>query len=521
MSDRRPFDPSRIRPPADEPPGGTAATTLSVRQVNELIRGAINRHIPATIHVLGEIGDLSRPASGHIYFTLKDTASELRCVMWRSSAARLRFQLQGGLEVVATGGIEVYLPRGNYQLVVTRVEPRGVGALELAFRQLKEKLEREGLFDAARKKPLPRMPRRIAIVTSPSGAAIRDILQTLARRFPALDVLVYPVRVQGEGAADEIAAAIRTFNEHAAALGGIDVLIVGRGGGSLEDLWAFNEEVVARAIAASGVPVVSAVGHEVDFSISDFVADLRAPTPTAAAELITPLRSELIEQLVRGVTRASRAVRVSYEAARRRLDACVAHPELSRPVARVNERRQRIDEAGHRLRHALVARVREQRARLVRAEMIALRFGAGAAFARLRQRLAEATLRLTHAAARVTQRRERRVATLLERVRRAAPQERIARLDEHLRQAKLRVFATLRRGIAHARQRLVLRWDAIAACDPKRVLQRGYSLTRDARTRKILRSINEIREGARILTQLADGEFKSNAEDPRQARLFE
>ncbi|MGE0479904.1 MAG: exodeoxyribonuclease VII large subunit [Phycisphaerae bacterium] len=521
MSDRLPFDPSRIRPHAGEPPGGTAATTLSVRQVNELVRGAINRHIPATIHVLGEVGDLSRPASGHLYFTLKDAASELRCVMWRSSAARLRFQLQGGLQVVATGGVEVYLPRGSYQLVVTRVEPRGVGALELAFRQLKEKLEREGLFDPARKKPIPRVPRRVAIVTSPSGAAIRDILQTLARRFPALDVFVYPVRVQGEGAADEVAAAVRILNEQAASLGGLDVLIVGRGGGSLEDLWTFNEEVVARAIAASDVPVVSAVGHEVDFSISDFVADLRGPTPTAAAELITPLRSELIEQLLRGVTRASRGVRLLCDAARRDLDASLSHPELSRPLARVNERRQRIDETGHRLRHALVARVREQRARLVRAEMVALRFGAGAAFARLRQRLIETTLRLSHAAARSTQQRERRLAAALERLRRAAPPQRIARLDEHVRHARLRVFAALRRGVSHARQRLVLRWDAIAACDPKRVLQRGYSLTRDARTRKVVRSIREIHEGARILTQLVDGEFKSSAEDPRQARLFE
>jgi len=266
VAERLPFDPARIRRPAPPRDAG-GPTLLSVRQVNELVRGAIAAHLPPTLHVLGEIGDLSRPASGHLYLTLKDPSSELRCVMWRSTAASLKFAPEAGMEVIATGSLEVYTPRGTYQLIVRKLEPRGVGALEVAFRQLKEKLEREGLFDPRRKKPLPRIPERIAVVTSPTGAAIRDILHTLARRFPALEIIVFPVRVQGEGAAEEIAAAIRLLNEHAAALGGLDLAIVGRGGGSLEDLWAFNEEVVARAIAASRIPIVSAVGHEVDVKI--------------------------------------------------------------------------------------------------------------------------------------------------------------------------------------------------------------------------------------------------------------
>jgi hypothetical protein len=262
MAERQPFDPSRIQVPESERlPPVELPGTITPRQVNELVRGALARHIPQTLHVLGEIADLSRPQSGHIYFSLKDPHSELRCAMWRSTAVKLKFQPEPGMEVIATGGLEVYTPRGTYQLIVRKLEPRGVGALEVAFRQLKERLEREGLFDPARKKPLPKIPQRIAVVTSPTGAAIRDIVQTLARRFPALEILVWPVRVQGEGAAAEIAEAIRQLNRHAAALGGIDVAIVGRGGGSLEDLWAFNEEVAARAIAASEIPIILSPSH--------------------------------------------------------------------------------------------------------------------------------------------------------------------------------------------------------------------------------------------------------------------
>ena len=230
----------------------------------------------------GEVSNLRAAGSGHLYFTLKDETAQIRAVCFRNQARYLKFKPQDGLAVIARGRLSVYEARGEYQLYVEFLEPAGLGALQLAFEQLKQKLAAEGLFDPARKKPLPVLPRVIGVVTSPTGAVIRDILRVLHRRFRNINVLIYPVKVQGEGAAQEIAQGIEYFNRNAP----VDVMIVARGGGSLEDLWAFNEDVVARAIAASNIPVISAVGHETDFTIADFVADLRAPTPSAAAELV-------------------------------------------------------------------------------------------------------------------------------------------------------------------------------------------------------------------------------------------
>ena len=247
----------------------------------------------SNILVEGEISNFRNPSSGHFYFTLKDEKSELKCVSFRSSNEKIKFDIKDGMRVICGGKISVYEKQGSYQLYVSKIEPKGVGALQLAFEQLKEKLFKEGLFDESRKRPIPKLPRRIGIVTSPTGAAIRDILNILKRRFSNIDVLISPVKVQGEGAGEEIAAAIEDLN----ALGVVDVIIVGRGGGSLEDLWAFNEEIVARAVYNSGVPVISAVGHEIDWLITDFVADLRAPTPSAAAELVVPDKSDLIDTL--------------------------------------------------------------------------------------------------------------------------------------------------------------------------------------------------------------------------------
>jgi len=272
MAAQRPiFDPARMA--AKEEPA-LAARSMTVTQLNALVKRVLGNGLPATIHLTGQISNYSRPGSGHLYFTLKDENSEVRAVMWKTAATTVKFKIEDGMEVVATGGVDVYEPRGQYQFYVRKLEPKGVGNLELAFRQLYDRLSREGLFDNDRKKTIPKYPRRIGIVTSPTGAAIHDILQTLRRRFPCIEVMLYPVRVQGEGAANEIAAAIRKLNEQATALGGIDVMIVGRGGGSLEDLWAFNEEVVARAIFDSSIPVISGVGHEVDVTIADLVADL-------------------------------------------------------------------------------------------------------------------------------------------------------------------------------------------------------------------------------------------------------
>jgi exodeoxyribonuclease VII large subunit len=521
VPERAPFDPSRLhRPPQPATEAGQPGL-LTPRQVNELVRGALHQHLPATLHVLGEIGDLSRPSSGHVYFTLKDPHSELPCVMWRSTAARIKFQLELGMQVIATGNVDVYTPRGAYQLYVSRLEPRGVGALELAFRQLKERLAREGLLDAQRKKPLPPVPQRLAIVTSPTGAAIRDILQTLRRRFPILDILLFPVRVQGEGAAQDIAAAIRLMNDFAVELGGIDVAIIGRGGGSLEDLWAFNEEVVARAIAASRIPIVSAVGHEVDVTISDLVADLRAPTPTAAAELIAPRLSDLIEWLGQRATRASHSMSHALDLATARLKAVLAYDGLARPLARIQQRAQAVDELTGRLRLVTSERFRATRARLNRAEFVVLRFGTGAYFRRLSRELAERVVRLQRALGQPVVRGQRGLADRLAHLGAVAPDRQLARSDEHCRQVLQRLGLAARGGITRGREHLQSRLDALTAYDPQRVLLRGYSITRDARTRRIIRSVAEIREGLRLATQLPDGEFRSTAEDPRQARLFD
>jgi exodeoxyribonuclease VII large subunit len=276
---------------------------LSVSEVARTIRDLLESSFPRIV-VRGEVTNLSRPQSGHLYFSLFDdseggkgsrlTSAQLPCVLWRSQAARLRTPLENGHKVIVSGRIGVYEPRGTYQLIGDRVEPAGLGDLQRLFEELKERLRQEGLFDAARKRPLPYLPQRIGLITSSSGAAIRDVLRVLYRRHPRAWVRIAPVRVQGQGAVEEIARAVRFFQTGA---GQADVIVLARGGGSLEDLWAFNDEEVARALAASRIPTVSAVGHEVDFSISDFVADARAQTPTHAAELLVPDFRDLSEKL--------------------------------------------------------------------------------------------------------------------------------------------------------------------------------------------------------------------------------
>lgn len=278
---------------------------LTVSELTLLVRDRLEQGFP-DVWVEGEVSNLRTPSSGHLYFTLKDADSQLRAVLFRAGAQRLRFALREGLQVIVRGRLTVYEPRGEYQAVLDYLEPKGVGALQLAFEQLKEKLAREGLFDQSRKRPLPFLPRRVGLVTSLSGAAIRDMLAVLHRRCPALAILIAPVPVQGEGAALRIAQAIRALS----APGMVDVMIVGRGGGSLEDLWCFNEEEVVRVIAESAVPVVSAVGHETDYTLADFAADYRAPTPSAAAEAVVPVQEDLARMLLDLRERLERAIRM-------------------------------------------------------------------------------------------------------------------------------------------------------------------------------------------------------------------
>jgi exodeoxyribonuclease VII large subunit len=325
---------------------------LSVSELTDQIKGVLEGQFPA-VWVSGEISNFSRPASGHCYLTLKDELAQIRAVMWRSAAGRVRFDLHDGLDVICFGSLDVYAPRGSYQLVIQRIEPKGLGALERALRLLRERLTAEGLFETARKRPLPRFPRRIAFVTSPTGAAIRDFLEVLRRRWRGVDVLVVPVRVQGDGAAAEIAAGIELVNRLAEK---VDVLVVGRGGGSLEDLWAFNEEIVVRAIYASRIPVISAVGHEIDVTLADLVADVRALTPSEAAERVVPASDEITALLERQQQRLAGALRNRAAAARARLDALAARRVFRRPLERVRLLERQLDELQARAQRAIERR---------------------------------------------------------------------------------------------------------------------------------------------------------------------
>lgn len=328
------------------------ADVLTVSALTARIKGALESGF-GSVWVAGEISNLTRAASGHTYLSLKDEGSTLRAALFRGVGLRLRFEPRDGMQVVARGRISVYVPRGDYQLQIEELQPKGIGALELALQQLRERLQARGYFDPRRKKPLPRFPRTIALITSPTGAAVRDMLELLARRWPVAHVIVVPVRVQGDGACDEIAAAIRAVNRlHAAAALQLDALIVGRGGGSLEDLWAFNEEVVADAVFASKIPVVSAVGHEIDVTISDLVADHRALTPSHAITDLTPDRESLVAGLSDLGDRLRARVTRRLEVAKQRLDAVADRPVLRNPLDRIRGLEERLDGLDDRLRRA-------------------------------------------------------------------------------------------------------------------------------------------------------------------------
>ena len=311
----------------------------TVTELTREIKVLLETTIPV-ISIKGEISNFIHHSSGHMYFSLKDEGAQISCVMWRNRNAALPFVPKDGMMVIASGRVTVYEKRGSYQLDVQFIQPAGIGALQIAFEQLKQRLREEGLFEPEHKKALPVYPERIGIVTSPTGAAIRDFVTVLNRRFPSVEIILRPVRVQGEDAAEEIANAIEEFNEY----GEVDVLLVGRGGGSLEDLWAFNEEIVARAIFASEIPVVSAVGHEVDFCIADFVADLRAPTPSAAAEIVVKDRQELLTTIQTTVQTCFQSLKNQIEAAREKLRNIESGYGFRRPQDLILQYRQRLDE---------------------------------------------------------------------------------------------------------------------------------------------------------------------------------
>lgn len=506
--------------------GGEAASatgpgTITVTELTRLIKGAIQSQLSAEMHLVGELSNFTRSANGHLYFTMKDATAEIRCVMWRSAAATLRFRPGDGLEVIATGAVDVYEPRGQYQFYARKLEPRGVGALELAFRQLKERLAKEGLFDPQRKRELPRFPERIAVVTSGTGAAIRDILQTLDRRYPSVRVFVFDVRVQGDGAADEVADAIRRINRNRERLGGVDVMIVGRGGGSLEDLWAFNEEVVARAICASEIPVVSAVGHEVDFTIADFVADVRAATPTAAAELVVPTRDELGAEINSHAHRMARGMRAALDSIRSRLTAVERFEWFRDPVGRVRHRQQQVDEISGRLQLAISRGMGARKTAVHELEVRLARVRPEAVLSKRRDILTRVEQRLSGAQRQFCLRLERRMALHEGRLAAFSPM----RLVEPASVATQQLRARLVRGLAVAlsqRGRALESLEArLAAGSHERILARGFSITRLSRSRKIVTDPKNVRTGDVIATQTSEGEFKSRVVDADQPELFE
>jgi exodeoxyribonuclease VII large subunit len=325
---------------------------MSVTQLTNVVRLRMEEHFAST-WVEGEVSNFVRASSGHTYFTLKDAGAQLKCAMFRGFALRLKFEPRDGLSAIARGGLSVFVQRGEYQMIVEELHPKGIGAAELALRQLKEKLLGKGYFDPRRKRPLPRYPRRVALIASATGAAIRDMIELLAQRWPVAQVVVRPSRVQGEGAAEDIAANVRFLSQlHSRRLLPLDAVVIGRGGGSAEDLWAFNEECVADAIFESSIPVISAVGHEIDVTVADLVADHRAETPSAAIVLLTPdgrkLAGDLAQQSERLHAAASQRIRL----ARQRVDQLAQRPALRKPLDRIRECEQEVDRLAERLHRA-------------------------------------------------------------------------------------------------------------------------------------------------------------------------
>ena len=430
---------------------------FTVAELNAAIAGVLAGAF-SNVWVAGEISGLKMAASGHCYFTLKEEDSQIRCVCFRNSLRLMKAKPRDGLAVLTRGRIEVYEPRGEYQLIVDVLEPQGHGALQLAFEQLKKVLAAEGLFDASRKKPLPGLPRRIGIVSSPSGAVIRDMLNILERRFPGLHIRLYPAQVQGAGSVESVCSGLRFFDRS----GWPDVVVVARGGGSLEDLWTFNEESVARAIAASRIPVISAIGHETDFTIADFVADLRAPTPSAAAELLIATRQSLLDRVDSGERQLHHAVRYRLSQAARLLHQLGVDRARVLVERRINRSLQRVDELDYRLR----TRVRA-----------------------------------------VTGAARRRWQTLEARLRRMDMRLRLAEMRRRLERSESALAEIARRRIARAAGRLEPLAAHLTQLSPLKILERGYAVVLDAEGRAV-KEYRAAPEGSDLRVRLAKGRLR-------------
>jgi exodeoxyribonuclease VII large subunit len=510
-SPRPAFDPDRMAVAKAKPP---VPREVTVSQLNGLIKLVLADNLPGTFHLLGEISNFKRAESGHLYMTLKDSTSEIRAVMWRSAAVATKFKLTDGLQVIATGHVDVYEPRGQYQFIIRKLEPRGTGALELAFRQLRDRLAKEGLFDEARKKPVPRFPRRIAVVTSPTGAAIRDILRTLHRRFPCVQVLVHPVRVQGEGAAQEVAAAIKRLNEQSAGLGGIDVMIVGRGGGSLEDLWAFNEEIVARAVAASRIPIISGVGHETDITICDLAADLRAPTPTAAAVAAVPSAVEILNNLNDIGRRLGRAMQNRITLASTRLASLERLEWLRDPLTVVHRHEQRLDEIAARLRLVWSRRISEAHRQINRLETALASIQPRAFLQQQRARLIRAAYQLGWSLQQRIRLAERRLDEAGHALRAATPAVAIDRYRRELQTVEHSMQQAARHRMEAAAGLLDSLEARLEATSYRGTLARGFSITRRQDDCQVITAADQVAADDNVITETARGEFTSRVNPP-------
>lgn len=434
-------------------------TILSVSDLNAEVNILLGQGFPL-LWVEGEISNLSRPASGHLYFSLKDQKAQIRCAMFRNRNMRLSITPENGMKVLVRGRVGLYEPRGDFQLIAEHLEDAGVGLLQKQFEQLKQKLSAAGLFDKSRKKELPEFPKRIGVITSPTGAAIRDILHVLERRSPQTRVLIYPVAVQGEQAKNQIETAIRRADLDKKC----DLLILARGGGSLEDLWSFNEENVANAIFQAKTPIICGVGHEIDFTIADFVADVRAPTPSAAAELATQDKEQLLTSFLQTDLWLQQKMQQNLHQYQQQLDWKIARLHAQKPANRIQQQAQRLDELSIRLKQQI-------------------RF--------------------------ILENKENRYKHLHNQLYNQQPSRKIKENHQRLSSQNARMHQAIQHQLEHHKSRFKLQLARLDSMSPLKTLERGYSISKDKETGKLITSVSQVKKNQSIMIQIKDGEINA------------
>ncbi len=438
-------------------------TILNVSELNAEVNQLLTRGFPL-LWVEGEISNLVRPASGHLYFTLKDNKSQIRSAMFRNRNMKLTIQPENGMKVLVRGRVGLYEPRGDYQLIAEHMEDAGIGQLQRQFEALKQKLADAGLFTEEHKKEFPEYPKRIGVVTSPTGAAVRDILQVLSRRSPHTPILIYPVAVQGDAAKTQIETAIRRANIDNTC----DVLILARGGGSIEDLWSFNEENVAKAIYNSNIPIVCGVGHEIDFTIADFVADLRAPTPSAAAELITPERDQLLTDVVQTQLWMTQTIKQNIKQKRQRLEWVDKRLQLQKPSSKIQQQAQHLDE--------LNIRLQQKMTRLLRDKQI-------------------------------------QTGNLNSRLKSNTPSRKLAEQEQAFSHFSARLQQSINKKVQQEQSKFKIQLAMLDSISPLKTLERGYSIIKDTDSGNLITSAKSFKSKQQITIKLKDGEANARIED--------